>query len=86
MSLADRCEYSSRKWCSVTQDVLEAGPVGRLDDLEVLHEDVVLGVGVDLAPEIGYHDLWMKRPNSMVTRPLIDWRSRSRPPSYAGRP
>ena len=34
-------------------DVLEAGLVGRLGDLEVLHERVVLGVGVESRREGG---------------------------------
>ena len=43
-SLADRCEYSSRKWCSVDPDVLEARAIGRLDDVELGPEHVLLGL------------------------------------------
>ena len=35
-SLAERCEYSSRKWCSVTHTYLKPALVGRLDQLELV--------------------------------------------------
>ena len=51
-SLAERCEYSSRKWCSVDPHVLEAGGVGGLHQLELVHERVVLGLGVHVLAEL----------------------------------
>ena len=50
--MAERCEYSSRKWCSVDPHVLEAGLVGGLHELELVHERVVLGLGIHVLTEL----------------------------------
>ena len=44
-SLADRCEYSSRKWCSVTHTYLKPALSAAFDGVELVHERLVLGLG-----------------------------------------
>ncbi len=50
-SLAERCEYSSRKWCSVTQTYLKPASSAAFDRGQLVHEHLVLGQRVALAAE-----------------------------------
>ena len=43
-SFADRCEYSSRKWCSVAQVYLKPARSAALVHVDLVHQPLVLGV------------------------------------------